>query len=150
MNTPFQAIYDAFLARIESDEWSLPEQFELAKRDWQEFLKIAVFRFRYPRVDLSYSEQLGEFEGELTNDEIQVLATFMKHEWIRRCIASWEEIKMLYSNKDFSQANHLDKLIKLNDQTNYECVKTQAIYSRVINKQPFDFRKLAGKKVNYD
>ena len=30
---------------------------------------------------------------DLTNDEIQLLALYMKHEWIKRCIASWENIR---------------------------------------------------------
>ena len=34
----------------------------------------------------------------------------MKHEWIKRCVASWEHIVQLYTSKDFSSANHLDKL----------------------------------------
>jgi hypothetical protein len=34
----------------------------------------------------------------------------MKHEWIKRCVASWEHIGQLYTSKDFSMANHLDKL----------------------------------------
>ena len=42
-----------------------------------------------------------------------MLALYMKHEWIKRCIASWENIRQLYTSKDFSQANHLDKLNKL-------------------------------------
>lgn len=145
MGTAFQNVFDAFLARIESDDWSLPEELEMAERDWFELMKIAIFRFKYPRVSLDFDIETDTFESELTNDEIQVLAVLMKHEWIRRCIASWEEIKMLYSNKDFSQANHLDKLLKLSQQVNEQCIKTQATYSRVINKRPFDFKVLAGK-----
>lgn len=145
MGTAFQNVFDAFLARIESDDWSLPEELEMAERDWFELMKIAIFRFKYPRVSLDFDIETDTFESELTNDEIQVLAVLMKHEWIRRCIASWEEIKMLYSNKDFSQANHLDKLLKLSQQVNEQCIKAQATYSRVINKRPFDFKVLAGK-----
>jgi len=46
----------------------------------------------------------------LTNDEIQLLAVYMKQEWVRRCIADVNHISMLYTSKDFSAANHLDKL----------------------------------------
>ena len=124
--TPLQKVYDAFLTRISSDEWTLPEELDIAKRDWRMLLDIAIFRFRFPRIALDIvdapeadgelQEALDEyFVNNITQREIQVLATYMKHEWIRRCIASWEEVKMLYSNKDFSQANHLDKLIKASD-----------------------------------
>ena len=167
--TPLQKVYDAFLTRISSDEWTLPEELDIAKRDWRMLLDIAIFRFRFPRIALDIvdapeaDEELPEADGELqeadgelqealdeyfvnniTQREIQVLATYMKHEWVRRCIASWEEVKMLYSNKDFSQANHLDKLIKASDQIEKECNKNAATYSRSIDSQPFDFTQFAG------
>ena len=146
MGTPFQAIYDSFLARISSDEWVLPDEMYIAQRDWFEFLKMAIFRFRFPRKSLEYDTDQMAFNEELDDAEIQVLAIYMKHEWVKRCVASWEEIKMLYSNKDFSQANHLDKLIKLSEQLELECVKSSATYYRSIKGRPYDYTKLAGKK----
>ena len=153
--TPLQRVYDAFLARISSDEWTLPEEIDVAKRDWRMLLDMAIFRFRFPHVALDIineNEAAGEefpvldeyFVNVITQREIQVLATYMKHEWIRRCIASWEEVKMLYSNKDFSQANHLDKLIKAADQIEKECNKNAATYSRSIDNQPFNYTVFAG------
>ena len=146
MGTPFQAIYDSFLARISSDEWVLPDEMYIAQRDWFEFLKMAIFRFRFPRKSLEYDIEQMAFNEELDDAEIQMLAIYMKHEWVKRCVASWEEIKMLYSNKDFSQANHLDKLIKLSEQLELECVKSSATYYRSITGRPYDYTKLAGKK----
>lgn len=146
MGTPFQAIYDSFLARISSDEWVLPDEMYIAQHDWFEFLKMAIFRFRFPRKSLEYDRDQMAFNEELDDAEIQMLAIYMKHEWVKRCVASWEEIKMLYSNKDFSQANHLDKLIKLSEQLELECVKSSATYYRSIKGRPYDYTKLAGKK----
>ena len=118
----------------------------IAQHDWCEFLKMAIFRFRFPRKSLEYDIDQMAFNEELDDAEIQMLAIYMKHEWVKRCVASWEEIKMLYSNKDFSQANHLDKLIKLSDQLELECAKSAATYYRSINGRPYDYTKLAGKK----
>ena len=146
MGTPFQAIYDSFLARISSDEWVLPDEMYIAQHDWFEFLKMAIFRFRFPRKSLEYDIDQMAFNEELDDAEIQMLAIYMKHEWVKRCVASWEEIKMLYCNKDFSQANHLDKLIKLSEQLELECVKSSATYYRSIKGRPYDYTKLAGKK----
>lgn len=107
MATPFLKVYDAFLARITADEWTLEEELAIVERDWQELLKIAIFRFKYPRVDLEIETvqepedgQLGvyQFSADLTNDEIQLLAMYMKHEWVKRCIASWENIRQLYAD----------------------------------------------------
>lgn len=159
MATPFLKVYDAFLARITADEWTLEEELAIVERDWQELLKMAIFRFKYPRISLEVeeinSEQESEpgglkgyqFINELTNDEIQLLALYMKHEWVKRCIASWENIRQLYSSKDFSQANHLDKLNKLEATITLEIHKAEGIYDRSRGKRPANlFRKLAGKK----
>lgn len=145
MGTPFKVLFDSFLARIESQDWVIPEQIEIAERDWIQLLKIAIFQFRFPRVSLEFDEDAKVFLNEIGNPEIQVLATIMKHQWIKRCIASWEQIKMLYSNKDFSQANHLDKLIKLSDQVYVQVIKALATYSRSINGKPFNYAVFAGK-----
>ena len=145
MGTPFKVLFDSFLVRIESQDWVIPEEIEIAERDWIQLLKIAIFQFRFPRVSLEFDENEKVFLNEVGNPEIQVLATIMKHQWIKRCIASWEQIKMLYSNKDFSQANHLDKLIKLSDQVYVQVIKALATYSRSINGKPFNYAVFAGK-----
>lgn len=156
MATPFIKIYDAFLARITADEWTLEEELAIVERDWQELLKIAIFRFKYPRIDLEVeaitSENLDseetqyQFVNDLTNDEIQLLALYMKHEWVKRCIASWENIRQLYADKDFSQANHLDKLNKLEAAIELEVRRAEGVYDRSRYKRPAElFKKLAGK-----
>lgn len=163
MATSFLKVYEAFLARITADEWTLEEELAIVERDWQELLKMAIFRFKYPRVSLEVEEitdisdnpsVLGsetvsqyQFVDELTNDEIQLLALYMKHEWVKRCIASWENIRQLYADKDFSQANHLAKLNDLQEAVELEVHKAEGIYDRSRVKRPADlFRKLAGKK----
>jgi len=156
MATPFLKVYDAFLARITADEWTLEEELAIVERDWQELLRIGIFRFKYPRIALDVEEvekeqehslPIYQFVNDLTNDEIQLLALYMKHEWIKRCIASWENIRQLYADKDFSQANHLDKLNKLESAVSDEVHKFEGIYDRSRNKRPAElFKKLAGKK----
>lgn len=154
MATPFLKIYDAFLARITADEWMLEEELAIVERDWQELLKIAVDRFKYPRIDLTITESenqdgmiVPEFTSNLTNAEIQLLALYMKHEWIKRCLASWEEIRQLYVDSDYSQANHLDKLLKLESQVALEVHKAEGRYDRAHEHTPAStFKKLAGKR----
>lgn len=161
MATLFLKVYDAFLARITADEWTLEEELAIVERDWQELLRMAIFRFKYPRVDLTIEEvnqdeneptdspklKMYQFVNDLTNDEIQLLALYMKHEWVKRCINSWDNIRQLYADKDFSQANHLDKLIKLEATVSTEIHKAEGIYDRSRSKRPADlFKKLAGKK----
>lgn len=163
--TPCSRVYEAFLTRITADEWMVEEELSIAERDWQALLEIAIFRFKYPRVSLKltthgpeYDEyghelppKLDAFEADLNNDEIQLLAEYMKHEWLKRCIASWENIKTLYTDKDFSMANHLDKLIKLENAVYAEIRNMQGIYDRSRGKEPsILFTKMAGKKNVYN
>ena len=159
MATPFLKVYDAFLAKITADEWTLEEELAIVERDWQELLRAGIFRFKYPRVSLNIEEvgteqddnsnqlKIFRFSEDLTDDEIQLLALYMKHEWVKRCIASWENIRQLYADKDFSQANHLDKLNKLEAAISEEVHKAEGIYDRSRGKRPADlFKKLAGKR----
>ena len=70
----------------------------------------------------------------------------MKLEWIRRCISTWDNIRQLYSDKDFSQANFLDKLNKTGEQVRDECRLILDRYGRSDNYKPSKlFGKLAGK-----
>lgn len=157
MATPFLKVYDAFLARITADEWTLEEELAIVERDWQELLKMAVERFKYPRISLEMEEleqsdssnpiTVMQFKEELTNAEIQMLALYMKHEWVKRCIASWENIRQLYVDSDYSQANHLDKLNKLETSVALEVHKAEGRYDRSRNHSPAAvFKRLAGKR----
>lgn len=155
MGTSLQAVYDAFLGRITADDWTMEEEFAIVERDWRNFLDIAIFRFKYPRVELSYSKEETDdpcsspyfFDNELNQDEIQLLALYMKHEWVKRCIATWDNIRQLYNDKDFSQANFLDKLNKLEAAVAEEVHHAEGVYDRSRKKRPADlFKRLAGKK----
>lgn len=159
MATPLSKVYEAFLSRITADEWTVEEELSIVEKDWEQLLDIAIFRFKYPRVSLEKDEidpypdddinktLSRNFVEDLNQDEIQLLALYMKHEWVKRCIASWENIRQLYADKDFSQANHLAKLNQLEEAVALEVHKAEGVYDRSRNKRPADkFKKLAGKK----
>lgn len=154
MATPFLKVYEAFLARITADEWMVEDDLAIVERDWQQLLDMGIFRFKYPRVSLKKVDIESDdpvfnqgFEDDLNQDEIQLLALYMKHEWVKRCIASWENIRQLYADKDFSQANHINNLIKLEASVAEEVHHAEGVYDRSRNKRPADkFKKLAGKK----
>ena len=146
MATPLQDVYDAFLSKIEADDWMLTEEENVVTEDWRMLLNAAIMQFRYPRVSLDYDRESAVFTDNLGNDEIQILANLMKLEWIRRCISTWDNIRQLYSDKDFSQANFLDKLNKTGEQVRDECRLMLDRYGRSTNYKPSKlFGKLAGK-----
>lgn len=145
MATPLQTVYDAFLAKIEADDWMLENlTSEDVVEDWRMLLNAAIFQFRYPRVSLDNDGT--SFEEELSNDEIQMLANLMKLEWERRCLAVWDNIRQLYDTRDYSQANLLDKICKTVAQTQDECRLMMDRYGRAANYKPNKiFGQLAGK-----
>ena len=140
--TSYDKVYDAFHARILEDEWE-NWLIEEAEADWRQILEMALPHFKFPRVDLSHDDK--GFSGDLGYEEIQIIANFMKCEWLNRCIMTWENVKPLYVERDFSQANLLDKLNAMlkNEQANAE--KMESIYYRSRKGRPFDFSKLATK-----
>ena len=139
--TPFTKVYDAFLSRILEDEWQ-QWMLEEAEQDWRQILENAITWFKFPRISLDHNEE--GFVSELTQAEIQVLADFMKCEWLNRCIMTWENVKPLYEERDFSQANLLDKLNGALEFERKKANQREAIYYRSRNGKPFDFSKLAG------
>ena len=141
--TPLTSVYEAFLSRILEDEW---EQWmrEEAEQDWRQILENAITWFKFPRVSLEHDKD--NFTDNLTQAEIQVIADFMKVEWLNRCIMTWENVKPLYEERDFSQANLLDKLGNALETERKNAEKRESIYYRSRNGKPFDFSRLAGGK----
>ena len=139
--TPFNKVYTAFLSRILEDEWA-QWMYEEAEQDWRQLLENAITWFKFPRVSLECDE--NGFVDNLTMAEIQVLADFMKVEWLNRCIMTWENVKPLYEERDFSQANLLDKLESALENEKKNAKERESIYYRSRNGKPFDFSKLAG------
>ena len=141
--TPYKIIYDAFLAKIEEDEWTDILNMEETEADWREILESAIPYFKFPRIKLDRDDT--GFLNDLDSEEIQILATLMKQEWLDRTIMTLENVKPMYAEQDFSQANLLDKFIKLLDQTVEKANSLQRIYYRSIKGEPFDYSKLAGR-----
>lgn len=139
--TPLQKVFDAFLATMLEDEWQLWTDYEI-NQDLRALLMTALPQFRFPRVDLTIEEE--NFVSELSNTEIQILARYMKCEWLNRSILTWENIKPLYEERDFSMANMLDKLYDSLTYEKKEAKRIESIYYRSIDNKPFNYKKLAG------
>lgn len=73
------------------------------------------------------------FAEELTSEEINILALLMKQGWVQRQVTSIENIRMKYSGSDFkmtSQANHLQKLLSLLEESRRDSFHMQRLYKR--------------------
>ena len=139
--TPFSKVYDAFLSRILEDEWQY-WMIEEAEQDWHQIMDNAITWFKFPRVSLEYDE--NGFLDNLSQAEIQIIADFMKCEWLNRCIMTWENVKPLYEERDFSQSNLLDKLGSTLELERKTARERESIYYRSRKGKPFDYSKLAG------
>lgn len=99
-------VYDAFLAKVNEDDWAncySQDDLEWFMKDWRAFLNSALPFFKFPRCRLDIDEEKQCFvDPKMSQDEIQVIATFMKQEWLKRTIDSWENIKTQYEESDFS------------------------------------------------
>lgn len=149
MGTPYEKIYSVFLSKVNDDEWSDPDGLELYKEEWNKFLHSALSLFKFPRFSLKCDDTQQTFEDELTNEEINILANLMKQEWLDRNIHTWDQIKTMYDERDFSQANMLRQLINTHNMTVEQNYHLQKNYSRSIldqngKKSPFDYRIFGG------
>lgn len=140
--TPYSKVYDAFLSRVTNDDWD-EWLLEEAQEDWRQILESALPWFKFPRVSLEHDDE--GFVDDLSYAEIQIIANYMKCEWLNRCVMTWENIKPLYTEKDFSQANLLDKLRSMMEFERENALKMESVYYRSREGKPFDFSKLAGK-----
>ena len=119
--TPFSLVYDFFLSKIQDDLY-----LELTELDTyrllQDLLLSAIPKFEFPRKQLDdYNLQdvidvgtyngvesnfkdwelliygQGQFNVLLTDEEMNILATYMIVEWIGQQLASIENTRMKYS-----------------------------------------------------
>ena len=146
--TPLMKVYDAFLSKVGEDDWAQCRDEEDLKeflQDWFSILKAARAYFKFPRCGLDIDEENQVFcDRKMGDDEIQVLAVYMKQEWLKRTIDTWENIKTQYEESDFSQAKLLATFIKLREVVKEEAKEKESLYYRSINNKPFKFRRLSG------
>lgn len=155
--TPFSLVYDNFLSKATDDMY-----LELTELDTfrllEDILISAIPWFEFPRVNIndydleeiieasSYcgveSDMMetsatiyngGHFNTLLTQEEINILGTYMIVVWISQQLASVENTRMKYSASDYkftSQANHLQKLLTLKKDYEREGFHLQRLYKR--------------------
>lgn len=143
-------VYDAFLSKVKEDEWARccsESDLQCYMKDWRSLLNSSLPYFKFPRCQLTIDEEKAVFiDNEMGDTEVEILAVYMKQEWLKRTVDSWENIKTQYSESDFSQANLLNTFINLREQVKEEAKQLERIYYRSVNRRPFKYGKLAGGK----
>ena len=137
--TPYSKVYEAFLSKILEDEWGNWTINEM-EIDLHQIMLAAIPYFKFPRVSLDARDEVNQaFEGDLSNEEIQIIASYMKCEWLNRSIMTWENIRPMYSEKDFSPANLLDKLNQTLITERKNALRMESYYYRSIKGKPYDY-----------
>lgn len=137
MKTEFSKVYSSFLSKITDDMYMELTEYDTGKM-LQELLITAIFKFEFPRVDLTnyfIDEEMDEayFNCVLSPEEINILSTYMIVEWLGQQLASVENTRLKYSGSDFkftSQANHMQKLLQLKKDYEREGFHLQRLYKR--------------------
>ena len=84
MGTPYSQVYDAFTSKILDDEWQTWDDPEMVAADMRQLLEDGIVHFKFPRTSLTRDDD--GFTNTLNATEIQIIATYMKIEWLDRCI----------------------------------------------------------------
>ena len=142
--TPVQNLFDAFLVLIESDEWDALEELE-AQIDFKQLALAAKPWFKFPRCSLEW-DSTGKFftDERITNDEIQVLALFMKSMWYDRVVDSWENLRPYYTERDFSPGKMLGEFRGRASEQLKKAKALESIYYRSVGGKPYDYKTFSG------
>lgn len=146
--TPFSIVYESFLSKITDDMYMELTQTETYNM-LQELLLSAIPKFEFPRKDLfDYTIDKECFNSELSNEEVNILATYMIVEWLGQQLATVENVRMKYSGSDFkftSQANHMQKILTIKKDYEREGFHLQRLYKRRIKDKKGNIRSTFGK-----
>ena len=139
MATPYEKVYNRFLQKIsdfnlaEVDDYSFDEMMN----GW---LNSAVIRVRKCQHDLSKrDDELQEFEEDLSDLEVELLALGMVDAWVSPYLNSTELVAQFIGGKEekyYSQAAHIKELrdikesnlLEMNRLHNYNTYLTSSYF----------------------
>ena len=140
MATPYEKVYNRFFQKItdfnltEVDDYTLGEML----KGW---LASAIINTRQREHNLSLrDDEIQEFNEDLSDLEIELLALGMKLAWIDQYLNSTEYVLQFIGGKEekyYSQASHLSELRGLRTDTVLEMQKLHN-YNTYINNSYFD------------
>ena len=132
MGTDFNIIYTRFYSKITDDMYMELDQTQTDAL-LEELLINALPWFEFPKVSLQYSTVKRCFRYSLSDEEINIIVTYMVLGWFDQQLASVEVSRMKYSGSDFkmtSQANHMAKLKELRKEYERIAFHLQRLYKR--------------------
>lgn len=133
MNTQFEEIYNRFFSKVTDDMYMELDENQ-TKAMVGDLFESALPWFEFPRVNVyNFDKNASAYNIELSNEEINIIATYMLVEWLTQQLVTIENTRMKYSGSDFkftSQANHISKLLALKKDYEREGFHLQRLYKR--------------------
>lgn len=136
MATPYEKIYDRFAQKItdfnlsEVDDHSLEEML-------QGWLNSSIVRIRRCKHDLSLrNDEAQEFEENLSDLEIELLAMGMLDAWISQYLNSTENVLQFIGGKEekfYAQSSHMAEIRSIKDENLREMNKLHNYYTYTNN-----------------
>ena len=136
MATSYDNIYGRFLNKI--TDFNLVEIDDYSFNDMlQGWFKAAIVRSRKCQHDLSKrDDELQEFEEDLSDLEIELLAMGMVDAWLSQYLNSTENVLQFIGGKEekyYSQANHIAEIRALREQNLIEMNRLHNYYTYTNN-----------------
>ncbi|HXW03437.1 MAG TPA: hypothetical protein VD651_04160 [Nitrosarchaeum sp.] len=131
MATPFEDIYDSFLAKVTDYSFVSFTEIEL-EEEFEKYLRFACTKFSSAGNRLLKNHNTKEFNFDLTDLEIEIISLLMIVEYLNPKIVATENMKQYLATKDYkiySQANHLSKMIELKNNYRIEANQLMSQYS---------------------
>ena len=139
MATPYEKIYSRFLNRTtdfnlaEMDDYTLNEML----KGW---LCTSIVNTRTSSNLLKRDDENEAFESDLSDLDVELLAMGMTMAWLDQTLNSTELTLMMLGGKEekfYSQANHIEQLLKLREDTRLEMKRLHS-YNTYTNNSYFD------------
>ena len=129
--TPFSKVYNRFLTKI-SDPILL-DMFEDDMKDMmKDYLIAAIVKFPQCKKGKTANFDQDQFDESLSMEEIEIYASYMVSEWVKPLINNIQSLKPLMVTRDYqsySQANHLDKMINLKNDSEADANRMMVRYT---------------------
>ena len=135
--TQYSTLYEKCLSKIEDPQLAmLPE--EDLENMLHDYLMSAVAKHRKCEHDLSDRDEVGkQFNSDLSDLEIEILAIMMVREWISQQLHSVTLTLQVFSGKEskyYSQSAHIAELRELDDRLRIEAQQLSRDYTYTDNE----------------
>lgn len=144
--TPTSTVFEVFLGKI-LDERFVDLPVDVSEADLKRLLSSAIFKVRYPKIELTLDSTKDNFVNSLSEDEIELIASIMVLDWFNRLsrdINNYTEDMTTSEFKTFSKGNKLKSLVEVGKELRLEIVELHKIY-HMRNGARSGFSKLGGE-----